>query len=489
MVWHDKTDRLFIGGAWVSPTTADTIEVISPATEQVIARVPSGSVEDIDRAVAAARTAFDHGPWPRMALEDRLDVLTRFRDLYKASGKELAALITDEMGCPISTSIPVQAGAPLVILESYLAVAERFPFRTIRHSSNGSALVTAEPAGVVGAVVPWNVPQSVIMQKLAPALITGCTMVLKPAPETPLDAYLLAELLQEAGVPDGVLNLVPADREASERLVSHPDVDKVAFTGSSAVGRRIASICGKDLRRVTLELGGKSAAILLDDADFESAVESLRLGSFRNSGQVCSLKTRLLVSKEREPELLDLLVGLIESMPVGDPRDELTQIGPLVSARHRQTVEGYLELGRSEGRTVIGGGRPAGLDTGWFVEPTIFADVDPDSRIAQEEVFGPVLTVSTFEDEREAVSIANNSPYGLNGAVFTASVDHGVDIASQIRTGTVEINGSPSGSQAPMGGFKASGIGREQGLEGLSSYVETRSVGVPREYAERLSQG
>jgi acyl-CoA reductase-like NAD-dependent aldehyde dehydrogenase len=487
MVWKGRFDQLFIGGDWVAPASHSVIDVISPVTEAPIAAVPAASPQDAERAVAAARDAFDVGPWPRMTLEERLEVLRRFRDLYVAHEEAMANLVTQEMGCPISLSKTFQAAAPRLILESYLELAETYPFRCVRRSSTGSALVTREPAGVVAAVVPWNVPQSVAMLKLAPALVSGCTIVLKPAPETPLDAYLMAELLQSAGLPEGVVNILPADREVSEILVSHPGVDKVAFTGSTAVGRRIAAICGNDLRRLTLELGGKSAAIFLDDADLDTAVERLRFGSLRNSGQVCSLKTRLIVSKYREQELLDRLVALVESMPVGDPSDPATQVGPMVSARHRQVVENYINIGRSEGaRTVVGGGRPAGLDRGWYVAPTIFADVQSDYRIAQEEIFGPVLSVLTYEDEDEAIKIANNSSYGLNGAVFTADFEHGLSVANRIRTGTVELNGNPAGLMAPMGGFKCSGIGREQGYEGLDSYTETRSIGVPPDVANAM---
>ncbi|RYE41526.1 MAG: aldehyde dehydrogenase [Hyphomicrobiales bacterium] len=489
MSWQDNHDRLYIGGQWVRSDADDVITVVSPATEKVFATVQSASVTDIDRAVAAARQAFDEGPWPRMTVSERLDVLRAFRDLYSAKREEIAQLVTNEMGCPISMSRAIQADTPRLILESYFEAAETYPFQEVRRTGTGTALITREPMGVVGAIVPWNVPQSVTMQKIAPALIAGCTVVLKPSPETPLDAYAMAELLAEAGLPDGVLSVVPADRVASERLVAHPLVDKIAFTGSSAVGRRIASICGKDLRRVTLELGGKSAAIFLDDADFESAVESLRLGSFRNSGQVCSLKTRLLVSESRETELLDRLVGLIGTMPVGDPSDEATQIGPMVSARHRANVEGYLKVGRDEARTVIGGGRPDDFDRGWYVEPTVFAGVDPNSRIAQEEIFGPVLTVTTYRDERDAVTIANNSSYGLNGAVFSLDVQRGLAVASQIRTGTVELNGNAAGFQAPMGGFKASGVGREQGADGLSSYLEPRAIGITPDVADLIEAG
>jgi acyl-CoA reductase-like NAD-dependent aldehyde dehydrogenase len=490
MSWYDNFDRLFIGGQWIPPSGDERIEVISPATEEVIHAVPSGTAADVDRAVLAARNAFDSGSWPRSTLSERLDVLRRFDSLYVENNEALATVITQEMGCPITLSRTFQANNPHLILESYLELADSYPFRSVRHASTGSALITREPIGVVAAVVPWNVPQSVAMQKLAPALLAGCTVILKPSPETPLDAYLMAELLQRAGLPDGVVNVVPAERETSEVLVSHPGVDKVAFTGSTRAGRRIAAICGNDLRRVTLELGGKSAAIILDDADLEAAVENLRLSALRNSGQVCSLKTRLLVSKRREGEFVERLIALVESMPVGDPGDPNTQIGPMVSARHRGVVESYIQAGKDEGaRIVFGGGRPADLDRGWYVEPTIFTDVKPSDKIAQEEIFGPVLSVLTYEDEIDAVAIANDSVYGLNGSVFCGDLEHGLAIASQIRTGTVEVNGNPAGLYAPMGGFKSSGIGREQSYEGLDSYTEPRSIGLPQKFANDLHTG
>jgi acyl-CoA reductase-like NAD-dependent aldehyde dehydrogenase len=331
-------------------------------------------------------------------------------------------------------------------------------------------------------VIPWNNPMVIALIKLVPALLAGCTAVLKPAPETPLDSYLLAELFAEAGLPEGVLNVVPANREASEYLVTHPGVDKVTFTGSTAAGQRVAEVAGPLLKRVTLELGGKSAAVVLDDADFPSVVESLRAGSFRNSGQVCSLKTRIVVPRSRHDEFIDDLRAMVDTMPVGDPTDPATQIGPMVNQRQHERVLGYIDIGREEGATLVrGGGRPAGLDRGYYVEPTIFTDVTPDMRIAQEEIFGPVVSVIPYDDEAEAVAIANDSTYGLNGSVFTGDAAHGVDIARRIRTGTVEVNGSPVGFTAPIGGFKYSGIGREAGLEGFDSYVELKSIGLPRD--------
>ena len=484
---HASYDTVFINGEWLPAVTGDRIEVVSPWSEEVIASVPSGSREDMDRAVGAARRAFESGAWPAMSLEDRIGILTRLRDLLVANTEEFAQLITDEMGCPITQSRAIQVGNPVGILEAYLDAAAEYPFRSIRHSKVGQALVTRDPVGVVAAVVPWNVPLSLALQKLAPALVTGCTVVLKPAPETPLDAYLVARLLSEAGLPPGVVNVVPAEREVSEYLISHPDVAKVTFTGSSAAGRRIAEICGRDLRRVTLELGGKSAAIVLDDADLDSTISALRLGAFRNSGQICSLKTRLVVPETRHAEFLDRLEALVDSMPVGDPHHEATHIGPLVSQRQRSRVESYIDAGKAQGaRLVCGGGRPADLDRGWFVEPTVFTDVRPDATIAQEEIFGPVVAVIPYKDEEEAIAIANNSQYGLNGSVFTSDIERGLRVAARIQTGTVELNGNPAGFRAPMGGVKHSGLGREFGPEGLDAFVETKSIGLAKEVADSL---
>jgi acyl-CoA reductase-like NAD-dependent aldehyde dehydrogenase len=475
-------DSLFIDGQWMKPSSSETIQVVSPATEQVIGTVPTASIQDIDRAVSAARTAFDKGPWPTMAPQERSEILRRVRDKIAERRDDFADLITEEMGSPITQSRTIQVGAPLALLDSYLELVETFPFRDIRTAQSGSALVTREPLGVVAAVVPWNVPLTVAIQKVAPSLLTGCAVVLKPASETPLTTLALARLFEEAGLPPGVLNVLPASREVSEYLVSHPGVDKLTFTGSTAVGRRLASICGQNLTRVTLELGGKSAAIVLDDADLDATIESLRLASLRNSGQICSLKTRLLVSNRRHDEFIDRLRALVESMPVGDPRDAATQIGPMATARQRDVVQNYIDAGKNAGAKVaIGGGRTS-QDRGYFVEPTVFTDTDPDMSIVLEEIFGPVLTVSRYEDEDMAVQLANHSPYGLNGAVFTSDLERGLAVASRIRTGTVEINGNSAGFHAPVGGFKDSGIGREAGYEGLDAYTEPKSYGLPHDF-------
>jgi len=479
-------DRFYVDGLWVTSLSSSTIEVTSPASEEILGTVPAASTEDMDLAVAAARRAFDHGPWPRMPVSDRIAVLQKVRDLLSERKDEFAALITDEMGSPLAQSLAIQVGSPVAMLDAYIELAREFPFREVRLDPSGNALVTREAVGVVAAVVPWNVPLTVAIQKVAPALLTGCAVVLKPAPETPLTTLGLAGLFDEAGLPAGVLNVVPADREASEYLVGHPGVDKVTFTGSTAAGRRIGSLCGQNLKRVTLELGGKSAAIILDDADLEATVEALRMGSLRNSGQICSLKTRILVSNQRHDELVDRLRDLVNSMPVGDPHDLSTQIGPMVTARQRDVVNGYIESGMSEGADVVVGGFASAADRGWFVTPTVFTGVTPDMRIAQEEVFGPVLAVLRYDDEDMAVNMANDSDYGLSGAVFTADVQHGLELASRVRTGSLEINGNPVGLRAPVGGVKASGIGREAGIEGLAGYVEVKSLGLPRGYADEL---
>jgi acyl-CoA reductase-like NAD-dependent aldehyde dehydrogenase len=483
-----KHDHLFIGGEWREPLGSERIEVISPWTEETVGSVAAASKDDVDAAVATARHTFDHGPWPKLDPLERIEVLRKVRKALAERRDEFARLVTDEMGSPISQSKAIQLGAPLALLDSYIELAQTFPFRSLRASDSGNALVTREPVGVVAAVVPWNVPLTVMMQKLAPALLSGCSVVLKPAPETSLSTLAATQLFSDAGLPPGTLNVVPAGRDVSEYLIGHPGVDKVTFTGSTAAGRRIGAICGESLKRVTLELGGKSAAIILDDADLDAAVESLRLGALRNSGQICSLKTRLLVSRSRHDEFVDRLRGLIESMPVGDPYDPATQIGPMVTERQRDVVERYIEIGKGEGATTVVGGGQSKQKRGWFVDPTVFTDVTPGMRIAQEEIFGPVLAVMPYDDEAMAVALANDSQYGLNGAVFTGDLDRGLAVAAGIRTGAVEINGNPVGFHAPVGGVKASGIGREAGHEGIDAYLEPKSYGIPKDYVDVLKR-
>jgi betaine-aldehyde dehydrogenase len=469
-------DRLFIGGDWVAPAGTATIDVISPHTEEVVGRVPDGTPADMDRAVAAAREAFDNGPWPKMTMAERAAVVGRLAELYAARQGEMAEIITTEMGSPITFSQMAQAPQPLGMLQYFAELGRTYVVEDERPGLFGPVTVRREPVGVVAAVVPWNVPQFVIMTKLAPALVAGCTIVVKPAPETPLDSYPLAEMIVEAGIPDGVVNIVAAGREAGEHLVSHPGVDKVAFTGSTAAGRRIASICGDQLKRCSLELGGKSAAIILDDADLASTMGFLQIASLMNNGQACVAQTRILASRSRYDEVVQAVADMTASMPVGDPADPATGIGPLVAKRQQDRVESYIRAGIDEGAKPVIGGLDRPHDRGWYVAPTVFANVSNDMRIAREEIFGPVLSVIPYEDEADAVRIANDSEYGLAGTVWTADTAHGMDIARQVRTGTYGVNLYMIETCAPFGGYKSSGLGRELGPEGLSHYLEYKSI-------------
>ena len=469
-------DRLFLGGRWQEPSTDRRLAVISPHTEEQIGGTPEAGLDDVDRAVTAARTAFDEGPWPRMSVEDRMARIDKLAALYAAHTDEMADLITAEMGSPRSFSRLGQALGALAQMHLNLATARDYPWVERRPGLFGDVQIRRAPVGVVGAIVPWNVPQFLIMPKMIPALLAGCTVVVKPAPETPIDAMWLAEMLEEVDLPEGVVSIVPGGRETGESLIRHPGVDKISFTGSSATGRHIAAVCGEQLKRVSLELGGKSAAIVLDDADIGRTVGQLKMASLMNNGQACVAQTRILVSERRHDELVDALADMMSGLTVGDPADEATDIGPLVAQRQQQRVQGYIQSGLDEGARMVVGGSDAPHERGWYVRPTLFTDATNDMRIAREEIFGPVLTVLTYSDEADAVRIANDTDYGLAGSVWTADIARGLDIAAQIRTGTYGINMYTLDTTMPFGGFKHSGIGREFGAEGLSEYVELQTT-------------
>jgi betaine-aldehyde dehydrogenase len=476
-------DSFFIGGKWVAPTGSDTLEVISPSTEEVVGRVPVSTTADIDKAVAAAREAFDLGPWPRMSPAERADIMAAISAGITAKMDDFAKLISTENGAPYSFSIMGQVFAATAILDYFTGLTREFEFEQVRHGMLGPVLVRKEPVGVAAGIIPWNVPLFVTMLKLAPALASGSTIVIKPAPETPLDANWLAEVIEASGLPAGVVNIVTADREVGEHLVRHPDVDKVSFTGSTVAGRKIGAICGEQLKRCTLELGGKSAAIILDDADLDATIAPLLDAGIMNNGQACVAQTRILASRNRYAEVRDALAGAVGAFRVGDPLEAETQCGPLVAERQRDRVEGYIAKGKAEGATlVVGGGRPAGFDKGWYVEPTLFADVDNSMTIAQEEIFGPVLSLIPYDSEDDAIAIANDSNYGLSGTVWTADVEHGIDVARQVRTGTYSVNLFGMDFGSPFGGFKSSGVGRELGPEGLSAYLEDKTINLPGDY-------
>jgi aldehyde dehydrogenase (NAD+) len=476
-------DQIYIGGEWVDPEGSGTIDVVSAHSEEVIGRVPDATPADMDRAVAAARHAFDHGPWPHLDPAERAAGIARLSAAIQARAQEIADTISQENGSPKQWSIMGQVFSATMVLDTYAGIAPGYQWVDDRAGALGAPVrVRRAPVGVVAGIIPWNVPLFIAALKLGPALAAGCPIVLKPAPETPLDGYLLADAVREADLPPGVVNVVAAGRETGEHLVRHPGIDKVSFTGSTAVGRHIGAICGEHLKRCTLELGGKSAAIVLDDWQIDdAALGNLVMSGLMNNGQVCGAQSRILVSRRRHDELVDALAAAVGAMKTGDPLEDDTVIGPLVARRQQERVKGFLDAGRSAGaRAVVGGGIPEHLDTGWYVEPTVFVDVTNDMPIAREEIFGPVLSVIAYDDEAEAVAIANDSDYGLCGSVWTADAEHGAAVAAQVRTGVVAINSAMIlDFNAPFGGFKASGIGRELGPEGIAPYTEYQSIILP----------
>lgn len=472
-------DRLYIDGRWVPASSQRFIDVIAPATEEIFLSVAEADESDIDRAVDAARRAFDSGPWPRMSHAERADYLRRIGDAMDRRVEDIATIWPNEMGIIHAMAHPF-AGTVGNIYRYYAGLADSFAWeeRFDNPPMGGDyALIVNEPVGVVGAIVPWNAPVNIIAFKLAPALIAGCTAVLKLSPEAPGTGYLLAEIADEIGLPPGVINVVTADRDASERLVRHPGIDKIGFTGSSGVGKRIASICAERMARYTLELGGKSAAVILDDYDVEQAAQSLVGSACAMTGQICSSLTRIVVGADRHDQLVDALAAGFSQVVVGDPFDPATGMGPLAAQRQRDRVEEMVRQAERDGnRIVTGGKRPAHLNRGWFFEPTVIVNADNNDFIAREEIFGPVLTVIKARDEEDAVAIANDTRFGLNNSVFTKDTEKAYRIARRLHSGTVGHNAWRSDMSIGFGGFKESGIGREGGVNGLRAYLEPKTL-------------
>lgn len=475
--------RFFIDGGWVDPSGDRLQDQIEAATGERIGVAALGTEADIDAAVRAARRALDEGTWGRTTAAERAAVLRRFADALEKRAGDTSTLVSRENGMPIGLSQMLNGGAPAVLLRIYADVIENLPLEEVRPSQAGSTIVRREPVGVVGAITPWNFPQALAMFKIAPALAAGCTVVLKPSPETALDSYVFADAAQEAGLPAGVLNIVLGDRDAGAALVSHPLVDKIAFTGSTEAGRAIGQECGRLIRRVTLELGGKSAAIFLEDGDVETLLAGLDNASFLNNSQTCTTQSRILIARSRYDEVVDAVAGFADAYQLGDPLDPSVTMGPMATQGHLKRVLNYIEIAKnSDARLVTGGGRPDHLDRGWFVQPTVFADVDNADRLAREEVFGPVMALIPFDDDDDAVRIANDSNYGLAGSVWSADEDRALAVARRVRTGTIGLNYYTLDLGAPFGGYKDSGIGRELGPEGINAYLEYKSVYASTKY-------
>jgi aldehyde dehydrogenase (NAD+) len=482
-------EKLFINGTWVDSSSDARIDVIDSNTEGLFLSIAEALPADVEHAIAAARSAFDEGPWPRLGHQQRGDYLRSMAVELRKRSDALSEIWPRESGELFRIACGGgELGAG--ILERYASLDVDYAWEEPANPTNGGefGLIVREPVGVVGAIIPWNSPITAALHKMAPALMAGCTVVLKGSPEAPGAGYLLAEAAEAVGLPPGVLNVITAQREASEVLVRDPRVEKISFTGSTATGRRIGSIMGERIGRFTLELGGKSAAVILGDADMEGAASSIAAAECRLAGQVCASLTRLIVPRSRHDEFVDALASKFSSKRVGDAFDPSTDIGPLVSAQQRKRVEGYIQRGIAEGATLVtGGGRPKDLDRGFFVEPTVFANVDNASTIGREEIFGPVLTVIAADDEDHAIRIANDSPYGLNASVFTKDVDHARKVAGRLRSGTVGHNAYRIDFGLGFGGFKQSGIGREGVREGVAAYLESKVVildGPPHRYRD-----
>jgi aldehyde dehydrogenase (NAD+) len=474
----EHSDRFYIDGEWAAASGDAKISVIDPATEEIFAKVAEAQQPDVERAVAAARAAFDRGAWPRMTPQERAGYLRQIARRLPAHTDRLADCWTREVGI-VRGLAGAMLGSAAPAFESYASLAESFAFKERRTPQMGGnvGFLVREPVGVVAAIVPWNFPLLLAVHKIAPALLAGCCIILKLSPEAPTSGYVLGEIAKEVGLPKGALNILTAEREVSELLVRHPGVDKVSFTGSVAAGRKIAAICGERIARCTLELGGKSAALVLDDYDLDSVAATISSVTPLVTGQVCAALTRVIVSKHRHDQLVDAMADRFKAIKVGDPFDGETAMGPLAMARQRARVEGYIASGVQQGaRIATGGRRPAYLKRGYYIEPTLFANVGKDMTIAREEIFGPVVSVIPAKNEADAVAIANDSAFGLNASVFTQDANRAYQVARELRCGTVGHNAFRADYSMAFGGFKQSGIGREGGSEGLMPYLETKTV-------------
>lgn len=466
-------NQIYINGRWTASSGSESIPVYHSATEEVLGHVPAGTPEDVDRAAEAARHAFDG--WATTPLEQRLSFVQKLHEGLRSRAEDIARSASAEVGMPLKLARIIQAGMPVTVSGSYPEIARAFPFE----EEVGNSLVLREPVGVVGCITPWNYPLHQIICKVAPALAAGCTLVIKPSEVAPFTAYILSEIIDAIGLPEGVFNLVTGfGPVVGEAIATHPMIDMVSFTGSTRAGRRVAELGAQTVKRITLEMGGKSASVVLDGADLKRAVKATVANCFLNSGQTCTAHTRMLVPDHLYQETADLAVAAAQSFTPGDPFDEATRLGPLVSDVQRQRVRSYIRKGLEEGAELLTGGAepPDGLDKGYFVRPTVFGRVDADATIAQEEIFGPVLSIISCENEDDAVRIANDSAYGLAGAVWAGDNETAIRVARRIRTGQVDINGGKFNPLAPFGGFKRSGTGRELGKFGLEEFVELKSL-------------
>ncbi|ABA88944.1 omega-oxo-fatty acid dehydrogenase [Syntrophotalea carbinolica DSM 2380] len=468
-----KRNELYINGQWIPASGDGVFEVVNPATEETIGTVPAASVADADAAVRAARNAFEQ--WSTTPVAERANWLEKIHVELKHRAEEMSQVITAELGMPFKLTKMIQVGLPLATLESFVNHARSFSFE----ERIGHSLIVKEPAGVVAAITPWNYPLHQIIAKVAPALVAGCPVVLKPSEVTPLNAFLLADVIAQVGLPPGVFNLVSgAGPVVGEHLAGHADVDLISFTGSTRAGKRVAELAAEGVKRVALELGGKSPSVILDDADLPEAVKGTVKACFLNSGQTCSAWTRMLVPEELYEEAAELAVNVARKFVSGDPMDQNTRLGPLVSKRQYERVTEYIRGGIQEGAMLLLGGTeaPAGLDRGYYVQPTVFGRVTPKMTIAQEEIFGPVLSIMTYKTDEEAVALANATPYGLAAGVWSADAERAMSVARRLRAGQVDINGAPYNTEAPFGGYRQSGYGREMGKYGLEEFLEIKAI-------------